>query len=154
MSLPVPTDQKYTSKKYANVEDFIHELGLTQKQFQELDFETRNRFQSWVLNGQNQIEAIISDLSDDTQLAENTEEFTLARNAVMAWAMYQKRVKDGSPSKEDYLTIYRETVKGLTVLLHKKRTTRTRTASIQGKTFKNTRILLPSQLDTAFYNDI
>jgi hypothetical protein len=153
LSLPIPPDQKYTSFRYATEEDVLFELGLTDKQVKELDFETRNRFQSWTLQGQNNVEAAVSDVSDEIQIARNTKEFTFARNAVVNWALYKKRQKDGSTAAKDFLADYHLQIQYLRNTLIRNRGVRVENVAILGKTFKNRNILLPSQLDTAFYND-
>ena len=141
---------KYVSMKYANVKDFAEELSISAEDINKLDEETRSRYQRWLLEGQNNTEAAISDVSPTIDIAENTPEYTFAKNAVVNWALYKKRARDGSPNKDDAKEDYLMNIEYLTKILVQERGTRTRVVSIVGEPFPD-QILIPSQLYTEFY---
>ncbi len=143
----------YVSLKYANVNDFCDELGITDGQWQALSEEQRNRYSRWVLEGQNKVEAKIIDINPTTSIAKNSDAFTFAFNAVINWALYRKRSKDGSKTKDDAKDDFKSDIEDLRRTLTKDRGTRVKMVAILGKSFKQPNILLPSQLDTEFYGE-
>jgi hypothetical protein len=150
-SIIVVSAEPHVSEKYAIVEDFLDELGLTEAQIKALSEQRRNRYQTWVLQGQNNVEAAIAKINPDITIADNTPQYTFARNAVLAWALYKKRQKDGSPSKDDAKADYDLEIEYLTNVLQSDRGSRVKAVAILGKSQRNSNILLPSQLDTEFY---
>lgn len=141
----------FVSYKYANVEDCLEELGLSDQQIKDVKEEPRNRYGTWVLQGQNNVEGAIAKVNPDARIEKNTDAFTFARNAVLSWFLYKKRAKDGSKTKDDAKDDYKLQIEYLINVLTRDRGTRVKMASILGPSQKNPNILLPSQLDTAFY---
>lgn len=147
------SSEPFVSFKYANVEDCLEELGLSDQQIKDVKEEPRNRFQRWVLAGQNNVEGAIAKLNPGTRIEKNTPAFTYARNAVINWFLYKKRAKDGSKTKDDAKEDYKLNIEYLKNVLQSDRGTRVKMVSILGPSQKNPNILLPSQLDTAFYGE-
>lgn len=141
----------FVSFKYANVDDCLEELGFSDEQIKDVKEKPRNRYGTWVLQGQNNVEGAIAKVNPDSRIEKNTPAFTYARNAVINWFLYKKRAKDGSKTKDDAKEDYKLQIEYLLNVLTKDRGTRVKLASILGKSPKNPNILLPSQLDTAFY---
>lgn len=141
----------YLSTRYANVDDFLDLLGLSDSQKREISEEQHNRYSHWVLEGQNNTEAAIADISDDISITPNTPAFTFAKNAVINWALYKKRAKDGSQTKDDAKEDFKMNIEFLRNVITKERSDRVKAVIIEGPTRKNPNILLPSQLDTQFY---
>jgi len=135
------------------MKDFAGTLGITEAEYQALTDEQRDRFGDWLLQGQNKVEAGIIDINPTTEIAKNTPSHTFARNAVLNWALYRKRSKDGSKTRQDAKDDFLSDLEDLKRVLTKERGTRVKMAAILGPTQKNSNILLPSQLDTEFYGD-
>ena len=144
------SEERYTSMKYGNMSDYGEALGLSAEQVKGLSEETRGQYQRWIIEGQNNTEAAISDVSPQISIEEGTPEYTFARNAVVNWALYKKRSKDGSKTKDDAKEDYKLNIEYLRKRLIQNRGTRTRTVSIIGQPFEE-QILLPSQLYSEFY---
>lgn len=143
--------EPFVSFKYANVEDCLEELGLSDQQIKDVKEEPRNRYQRWVLAGQNNVEAAVAKVNPEARIEKNTQAFTYARNAVINWFLYKKRSKDGSKTKDDAKEDFKMNIEDLKTILIRDRGTRVKMVGILGRSQKNPNILLPSQLDTAFY---
>ena len=143
---------EFVSPHYATVDDFMDALGMSESDQANISEPIRDRFALWVTEGNNNVEGEISKLSDDTSLVEGTDAFVFAKNAVFNWAMYKQRSMLGSANKKDAFEDYNRTIENLRNVLIKTRGKRTITASVLGKSPKDGRILLPSQIDTQFYD--
>lgn len=141
----------FTSERYASVDDFLDLLGLTDTQKREITEEQRNRYGRWITEGLNNTEAAIADVIEDDTIDKGTPAFTFAQNSVLNWALYKKRAKDGSQTKDDAKEDFKMNIEYLRNVITKERGERVKAVVIQGDTRANPNILLPSQLDTQFF---
>jgi len=142
---------QYVPAKYATLQDALLNLGWTTLQINAISKIEKARYQDWVREGNNLVESFLFSLSNDTPLAETSKEFAYAKSATLNWVVYKKRDKEGSRNATNAKADHKADLDMIERLLIATRTTRTETASILGPSPKNSEILLPSQIDTAFY---
>lgn len=142
----------YVSAIYATVAEFESlTLGLSAAQIALLPVNIVARFTQYVVEGNNQVEGKLSKYSDLTPLTANSDAFTFAKNASLNWAMYKNRQFLGSANAKDSLADFNSEITSMENILIKTRGDRTVNVSILGESQKNTRIILPSQIDTFYY---
>ena len=141
----------FVPEKYSTLQDALEHLGWTEKQINEIDKITKNRYQNWVREGNNLVETTLFKVGNDSPLKEDSKEFSYAKSASLNWVVYKKRDKEGSRNATNALNDHKMDLDMLISLLTATRTDRTKTVAIAGKTLKKKEILLPSQIDTQFY---
>jgi len=145
------SSEDYVSVKYATEDDLMDALGMSKTEQADVAQHIRDRFAMWITEGNNNVEGEVSKESDETSLTPGSDAAIFAKNAVINWGIYKQRQLLGSSNKADALNDYNTTIANLHKVLIKTRTTRTKTASIRGESQKNSRITLPSQIDTQMY---
>jgi len=141
----------FAPEKYVTLQDSLEHFGWTEKQINEIDKITKNRYQNWVRNGNNLVETTLFKVGNDTPLLETSKEYAYAKSAALNYVVYKKRDKEGSRNATNAKNDYLEDLKMIVELLTATRTDRTKTVAIPGKSLKKQEILLPSQIDTEFY---
>ncbi len=143
---------EYIPAKYITYQDALEHLGFTKVQVNTISEIEKQRYQNWTREANNLVESKLSQFGNTTPLAATSNEYTYAKSAALNWVVYKKRDKEGSQNarnaKEDHRHDLDELVKFLTGL----RTDRTKTVSIVGTRAGGNKILLPSQIDTQFYD--
>lgn len=142
---------EYTPEKYVTLQDALAHLGWTKVQINTIDEITKSRYQNWVRQANNLVETTLFDLGNTNPLAATSEEFAYAKAAALDWVVYKKRDKEGSRNATNAKADHKQNLDQLRILLTAKRTDRTKTVAIPGKSLKRQEILLPSQIDTQFY---
>ena len=147
---------QYVPEKYITVDDALEHLGFTKVQINDLDETTRNRYRDWVRQANGKVETFLSNVGGDTiaPLPINSKEYVYAKSAALHWVVYKKRDKEGSRNAINAKNDYKDDLEEIAKFLTSTRSDRTETVSILGKspTRVGARILLPSQIDTAFYD--
>jgi len=96
----------YVPEKYITLDDALKHFGWTQQQINDIDAETKQRYERWVREANNNVESFLFQFSDDIPLKEGTKELTYVKSAALNWVVYKKRDKDGSKNagsaKADY----------------------------------------------------
>ncbi len=141
----------FVPEKYVTLQDSLEHLGWTEKQINEIDKFTKNRYQNWVREGNNLVETTLFKVGNESPLLETSKEFAYAKAAALNWVVYKKRDKEGSRNSVNAKQDHKDNLDMLISLLTATRTDRTKTVAIAGKTLKKKEILLPSQIDTQFY---
>lgn len=144
---------EYVPEKYATWEDIADQFGWTKTQIEEIDEETKNRFINWTRQGCNNVEtALLPYINNESlPLTKGSKEYTFAHNAVISWAEYKRRDKDGSKNATNAKKDSEKNIADIITYLTATRTSRTKTVAILGKSQTGKKILLPSQIDTQFY---
>ena len=143
---------EYVPEKYITLEDALDHFGWTKAQIETISEIEKNRYQNWVREGNNLVETTLFNVGNDTPLLPTSKEYAYAKSASLNWVVYKKRDKEGSKNAANAKQDHTDNLNMIITLLTAERTTRTKTASILGKRPGASRIILPSQIDTQFYD--
>lgn len=96
----------YVPEKYITLDDALKHFGWTQQQINDIDAVTKQRYERWVREANNNVESFLFQFSDVIPLKDGTKELTYVKSAALNWVVYKKRDKDGSKNasaaKADY----------------------------------------------------
>lgn len=96
----------YVPEKYITLDDALKHFGWTQQQINDIDAQTKQRYERWVREANNNVESFLFQFSDDIPLKDGTKELTYVKSAALNWVVYKKRDKDGSKNagsaRKDY----------------------------------------------------
>lgn len=143
---------EYIPAKYITYQDALEHIGFTKVQINTITEEEKQRYQNWTREANNLVESTLFKVGNTVPLAATSNEFTYAKSAALNWVVYKKRDKEGSQNARNAKDDHTENLKQLTDYLIALRTDRTKTVSIIGKRAGGSKILLPSQIDTQFYD--
>lgn len=86
----------YVPEKYITLDDSLKHFGWTQQQINNIDSVTKQRYERWVREANNNVESFLFQYSDDIPLTDGSKELTYVKSAALNWVVYKKRDKDGS----------------------------------------------------------
>jgi len=143
---------EYIPAKYITYQDALEHIGFTKVQINTITETEKQRYQNWTREANNLVESTLFKVGNTTPLSPTSNEYTYAKSAALNWVVYKKRDKEGSQNATNAKEDHKQNLKELTDYLTALRTDRTKTVSIVGKRAPAQSILLPSQIDTAFYD--
>ena len=96
----------YVPEKYITLDDALKHFGWTQQQINDIDAPTKQRYERWVREANNNVEGFLFQFSDVIPLADGSKELTYVKSAALNWVVYKKRDKDGSKNAGSALKDY------------------------------------------------
>lgn len=87
--------------------------------------EDKVKYQNWVIEANNQVEADLFPLAEEIPLEKDSKEFAFAQSAALNWVVYKKRDLAGSRNAAAAKKDYEDDIERVKNYLRKKPTTRT-----------------------------
>lgn len=88
--------EDYVPEKYVTLDNALKHFGWSQQQINDIDAVTKQRYELWVREANNNVEGFLFQFSDDIPLLDGSKELTFVKSAALNWVVYKKRDKDGS----------------------------------------------------------
>jgi hypothetical protein len=91
----------YIPEKYITTATAMDSLGITEALQKTITPEEKKRYQDWVRDANNKVEASLFPDSDSIPLTFGNPEYTYARSAAINWVLYKRRNYTGSKNAAD-----------------------------------------------------